>query len=140
MTLIYHNPACGTSRNTLAMLKASGETPEVIEYLVTPPSRERLVALIDAMGITPRALLRQKGTPYAELGLEQPDLSDEALIDAMMAHPILINRPIVVTDLGTALCRPSERVLDLLAAPLSRVGGTFTKEDGEIVTLKEGNS
>ena len=140
MTLIYHNPACGTSRNTLAMLKASGETPEVIEYLVTPPSRERLVALIDAMGITPRALLRQKGTPYAELGLEQPHLSDEALIGAMMAHPILINRPIVVTDLGTALCRPSERVLDLLAAPLSRVDGTFTKEDGDIVTLKEGNS
>ncbi|MBR9771923.1 arsenate reductase (glutaredoxin) [Halomonas sp. DN3] len=137
MTLIYHNPACGTSRNVLAMLKASGESPEVIEYLKTPPSRERLVELIEAMGITPRALLRQKGTPYDELGLGDDRLDDEALIDAMMAHPILINRPIVVTARGAALCRPSERVLALVEAPLSAIeGDSFTKEDGETVTLE----
>lgn len=127
--LIYHNPACGTSRNTLAMIAASGEAPEVIEYLKTPPSRGRLTELIAMMGITPRALLRRKDTPYDELNLDDPTLTDAQLIDAMMAHPILINRPIVVTDKGARLCRPSERVLDLLANPVA----TFTKEDGEVV-------
>ncbi|WP_110598125.1 arsenate reductase (glutaredoxin) [Salinicola lusitanus] len=127
--LIYHNPACGTSRNTLAMIESSGETPDVIEYLNTPPTRERLVELIAMMGITPRALLRRKGTPFEELGLADPALSDDRLIDAMMAHPILINRPIVVTDKGARLCRPSELVLALLADPVA----TFTKEDGEVV-------
>lgn len=122
--LIYHNPGCGTSRNTLAMIKASGETPEVIEYLKTPPSRERLVALLAMMQITPRELLRRKETPYAELGLDDPALSDDQLIDALMAHPILINRPIVVTDNGARLCRPSERVLDLLERPVEH----FSKE------------
>ena len=122
--LIYHNPDCGTSRNTLAMIKASGETPEVLEYLKTPPSRERLVALLSMMQITPRELLRRKETPYAELGLDDPALSDDQLIDAMMAHPILINRPIVVTDNGARLCRPSERVLDLLERPVEH----FSKE------------
>ena len=122
--LIYHNPGCGTSRNTLAMIKASGETPEVIEYLKTPPSRERLVALLAMMQISPRELLRRKETPYAELGLDDPALSDDQLIDAMMAHPILINRPIVVTDNGARLCRPSERVLDLLERPVEH----FSKE------------
>ncbi len=107
---IYHNPACGTSRNTLEMIRQSGEEPQVIEYLKEPPSCERLVELIDAMGIRPRDLLREKGTPYAELGLGDQTLSDDALLDAMMAHPILINRPIVVTDKGAALCRPSEKV------------------------------
>ena len=126
---IYHNPSCGTSRNTLAMIRASGEEPVVIEYLKTPPSRDKLVSLIAAMGITPRALLRQKGTPYAELGLDQADLTDDQLIDAMMAHPILINRPIVESPKGTRLCRPSEEVLALLDPP----PGTFTKEDGEVV-------
>lgn len=127
--LIYHNPACGTSRNTLAMIAASGEAPEVIEYLKTPPSRGRLTELIAMMGITPRALLRRKDTPYDQLNLDDPTLTDAQLIDAMMAHPILINRPIVVTDKGARLCRPSERVLDLLANPVA----TFTKEDGEVV-------
>lgn len=126
---IFHNPACGTSRNTLAMIRASGVEPTVVKYLKTPPSRERLEALIAAMGITPRELLREKGTPYAELGLGDPALSDAQLIDAMMAHPILINRPIVETAKGTRLCRPSEAVLDLLDAPPA----TFTKEDGEVV-------
>ena len=126
---IYHNPACGTSRNTLGMIRAAGEEPVVIEYLKTPPSRDRLVALIAAMGITPRALLREKGTPYAELGLEDASLSDEQLLDAMMAHPILINRPIVESPKGTRLCRPSEAVLDLLETPPA----AFTKEDGEVV-------
>ena len=126
---IYHNPSCGTSRNTLAMIRASGEEPVVIEYLKTPPDRERLVALIAAMGITPRQLLREKGTPYAELGLGDPALTDDAIIDAMMAHPILINRPIVETPKGTRLCRPSEAVLDLLDNPPA----AFTKEDGEVV-------
>lgn len=125
---IYHNPKCGTSRNTLAMIEASGETPEIIEYLQTPPTRERLVELITQMGIPPRALLRQNGTPYHELNLDDASLTDEQLIDAMMAHPILINRPIVVTDQGVRLCRPSELVLDLLAAPVKE----FTKEDGEV--------
>ena len=127
---IYHNPSCGTSRNTLAMIRQSGAEPEVIEYLKTPPSRARLVELIAAMGISSRALLREKGTPYAELGLADPKWSDDELIDAMLAHPILINRPIVVTPRGVRLCRPSELVLALLENP----PGSFTKEDGEVVT------
>jgi len=126
---IYHNPACGTSRNTLEMIRRSGEEPEVVEYRQTPPSRERLVELIGAMGIRPRELLREKGTPYAELGLGDPALSDDDIVDAMMVHPILINRPIVVTEKGAALCRPSEKVLSLLSNPVA----TFTKEDGETV-------
>uniref|UniRef100_UPI003F882A8A arsenate reductase (glutaredoxin) n=1 Tax=Xanthomonas campestris TaxID=339 RepID=UPI003F882A8A len=130
MLTIYHNPACGTSRNTLEMIRQSGEDPEVIEYLQTPPTREKLVELIAAMGIAPRDLLRQKGTPYAELGLDNPALTDAQLVDAMIAHPILINRPIVVSDWGAALCRPSEKVLALLANPVA----SFTKEDGEAVT------
>jgi arsenate reductase len=127
---IYHNPDCGTSRNTLAMIRASGEEPTVIEYLKTPPSRERLLQLIAAMRITPRELLREKGTPYAELGLGDPALTGEQILDAMLAHPILINRPIVETPKGTRLCRPSEAVLDLLDNPVT----SFVKEDGEIVS------
>jgi arsenate reductase (glutaredoxin) len=127
---IYHNPACGTSRNTLAMIRQSGEEPEIIEYLKTPPSRARLIELIKAMGIPVRALLREKETPYAELGLADPKWSDDQLIDFMLAHPILINRPIVVTPKGVRLCRPSETVLDLLDRPI----GSFVKEDGETVT------
>jgi arsenate reductase len=127
---IYHNPACGTSRNTLAMIRQSGEQPEVIEYLKTPPGRARLVELIAALGITPRQLLRQKGTPYTELGLADPKWNDDQLIDFMLEHPILINRPIVVTPKGARLCRPSERVLDLLDHPVV----SFVKEDGEVVT------
>ena len=130
---IYHNPDCATSRNTLAMIRQSGEEPHVIDYLKTPPARDELIKLIKAMGITPRELLREKGTPYAELGLGDPSLSDDALIDAMMAHPILINRPIVVTEKGAALCRPSEKVLSLLANPVS----SYVKEDGEVVTLQD---
>jgi arsenate reductase len=126
---IYHNPSCGTSRNTLAMIRESGEEPEIIEYLKTPPDRPRLLELIQAMGISARALLREKGTPYAELGLADPKWSDDELIDFMLAYPILINRPIVVTAKGTRLCRPSEAVLDLLERPADR----FVKEDGEIV-------
>lgn len=126
---LYHNPACGTSRNVLAMLKASGETPEVIEYLVTPPTRETLEALIAAMGGGPRPLLRRKGTPFDELGLENSALSDAELIDAMLAHPILINRPVVVTPTVTRLCRPSEVVLALLDNPVAG----YTKEDGDVV-------
>ncbi|MDX8495548.1 arsenate reductase (glutaredoxin) [Mesorhizobium sp. VK22B] len=126
---IYHNPACGTSRNTLAMIRASGEEPVVVEYLKTPPSRERLLEMIAAMGITPRELLREKGTPYAELGLAYPKWSDDELIDFMLAHPILINRPIVETPKGTRLCRPSEAVLPLLDHPVRE----FVKEDGEKV-------
>ncbi len=132
---IYHNPACGTSRNTLAMIRQSGEPVEVIEYLVTPPSRSRLVELIEAMGITPRDLLRQKDTPYAALGLDDPALTDDQLIDAMMAHPILINRPIVVTQRGAVLARPSEAVLDILPNPDI---GPFVKEDGEVVIDTDG--
>jgi len=128
--VIYHNPACGTSRNTLAMIRQSGEVPEVIEYLTTPPSRERLVELIATMGSTPRDLLRRKGTPYDELGLDDPKWTDDQLIDFMVAHPILINRPIVVTPKGEKLCRPSEVVLDLLSDPNI---GPFTKEDGEVI-------
>jgi arsenate reductase len=127
---IYHNPACGTSRNTLAMIRQSGEEPEVIEYVKNPPSRARLIELIAAMGISARALQREKGTPYAELGLADPKWSDDQLIDFMWAHPILINRPIVVTPKGVRLCRPSERVLDLLDHPVA----SFVKEDGETVT------
>ena len=127
---IYHNPACGTSRNTLAMIRASGVEPEVIEYVKNPPSRQRLVALINAMGGDVRAVIREKGTPYADLGLANPNLSDDALIDAMLQHPILINRPIVVTAKGVKLCRPSELVLEILENPNI---GTFTKEDGEVV-------
>ena len=126
---IYHNPACGTSRNTLAMIRQSGEQPEVVEYLKNPPSRARLIELIKAMQIPVRALLREKGTPYAELGLADPKWSDDQLIDFMLAHPMLINRPIVVTPKGTKLCRPSEAVLDLLEHPVN----SFVKEDGEIV-------
>ena len=126
---IYHNPACGTSRNTLEMIRQSGEEPQVVEYLKTPPSREVLIELLDVMGMKPRDILRKKGTPYAELGLDDPALGDEELLDAMMAHPILIERPIVVTDKGVALCRPSEKVLPLLDNPVA----SFTKEDGETV-------
>ena len=131
---IYHNPACGTSRNTLAMIRNAGIEPHVIEYLKCPPSRALLESLIARMAITPRELLREKGTPYAELGLGDPSLSDEALLDVMMAHPVLINRPIVVSPKGVRLCRPSEEVLDLL--PPQR--GEFVKEDGERVIDEHG--
>ena len=127
---IFHNPACGTSRNTLALIRHAGIEPVVIEYLKTPPSKERLRELATSMGISVRELLRQKGTPYAELGLDDPTLSDEHLLDAMLAHPILINRPIVVTDLGAKLCRPSEEVLELLPVPKL---APFSKEDGNVV-------
>ncbi|CAL78187.1 arsenate reductase (Arsenical pump modifier) [Bradyrhizobium sp. ORS 278] len=127
---IFHNPACGTSRNTLAMIRASGEEPDVIEYLKTPPSREQLIALINAMGVRVRDVLREKGTPYADLGLADPKWTDDQLIEAMLVYPILINRPIVVTGKGARLCRPSELVLDLLDRPVS----SFTKEDGEVVS------
>jgi len=127
---IYHNPDCGTSRNTLAMIRQSGIEPTVIEYLKTPPSREKLKQLISAMGISARALLREKGTPYMELGLDDPKWSDENLIDRMLEHPILINRPIVITPKGVRLCRPSEAVLDVLPNPDI---GRFVKEDGEVV-------
>jgi len=127
---IYHNPNCGTSRNTLAMIRRSGEEPEIIEYLKTPPSRETLAGLIAAMGLAVRALLRQKGTPYDELQLGDPNWSDDQLLDAMLAHPILINRPIVVSPRGTRLCRPSELVLELLENPHF---GVFVKEDGEAI-------
>jgi arsenate reductase len=132
---IYHNPDCGTSRNVLALIRNSGEVPEVIEYLKTPPSREKMVELIGCMGISVRDLLREKGTPYAELGLGDESLSDDALLDAMMAHPILINRPIVVTSLGVKLCRPSEAVLDILPNPQR---AAFSKEDGERVVDAQG--
>lgn len=127
---IYHNPDCGTSRNTLALIRNSGAEPDVIEYLKTPPTKERLLALIAAMGISPRELLRQKGTPYEELSLYEPQWTDDELMGFMLQHPILINRPIVVTPLGTRLCRPSEVVLDILPAPQR---GPFTKEDGDVV-------
>jgi arsenate reductase len=131
---IYHNPSCGTSRNTLAMIRQSGEEPEVIEYLKTPPTRARLSELLRAMNMRPRGLLRRKGTPYGELGLDDPRWSDDELIALMLEHPILINRPIVVTPKGVRLCRPSEVVLDILPNPEI---GTFTKEDGEVITLKK---
>jgi arsenate reductase (glutaredoxin) len=127
---IYHNPDCETSRNTLAMIRQSGEEPTVIEYLKTPPSREKLVELIAAMGIPVRALLREKGTPYKELGLDDPKWTDDDLLDFMVKHPILINRPIVVTPKGVKLCRPSEAVLEIL--PNAKIG-RFVKEDGEVI-------
>ena len=132
---IYHNPRCSTSRNTLALIRNSGAEPEVIEYLLTPPTRETLQALITQMGIPVRDLMRSKEKLYAELQLDQPALGDEALLDGMLAHPILINRPIVVTPLGTRLCRPSELVLDILPSPQQ---GAFTKEDGELVINDKG--
>lgn len=133
--IIYHNPACGTSRNALAMIRNAGIEPHVIEYLKTPPSRALLVDLIARAGMTARDLLRQKDTPYAALGLDDATLSDDALVDAMMAHPILINRPLVVSPLGVKLCRPSEAVLDLLP---TRQRGAFAKEDGEPVVDADG--
>jgi arsenate reductase (glutaredoxin) len=132
---IYHNPNCGTSRNTLALIRNSGAEPEVIEYLKTPPSRATLQQLISVMGISVRELLRRKGTPYEELNLDNPALTDEQLLDALQAHPILMNRPIVVTPLATRLCRPSELVLDILPAPQQ---GAFTKEDGQQVISPTG--
>ncbi|TJZ72043.1 arsenate reductase (glutaredoxin) [Chitiniphilus eburneus] len=132
---IYHNPACGTSRNTLALIRNSGCEPEIVLYLETPPDRARLVELIAAMGITARGLVREKGQLYAELGLDDPKWSEAQLIDFMLQHPILINRPIVVTPLGTRLCRPSELVLDILPQPQQ---GAFTKEDGEAVVDAQG--
>jgi arsenate reductase len=117
-TTIWHNPACGTSRNTLALIRATGEEPVVIEYLKTPPTREKLLQLLHAAGMQPRDLLRQRGTPYAELGLDDPALSDDALIDAMLAHPILIERPLVETSRGVRLCRPKERVIEILEKPV----------------------
>jgi arsenate reductase (glutaredoxin) len=132
---IYHNPDCGTSRNVLGLIRNSGEEPAIIEYLKTPPSRDQLKDLIARMGVPVRDVLRQKGTPYDELGLGNPDLGDDQLLDAMMAHPILINRPIVVTPLGVKLCRPSETVLDILPAAQR---GEFAKEDGEPVVDRAG--
>lgn len=134
--VIYHNPECGTSRNALAMIRNAGIEPHVIEYLKTPPSRALLESVIARAGIAPRDLLREKGTPYAELGLENVGLSDDALVDAMMEHPILINRPLVISPLGVKLCRPSEAVLDLIPADQR---GAFAKEDGEQVIDAAGN-
>ena len=133
---IYHNPACGTSRNVLALIRNSGEEPTVIEYLKTPPDRATLAGLIQAMGMPARDLLRQKGTPYDELGLGEPKWTDEQLIDFMLQHPILINRPIVLTPLGTRLCRPSEAVLEILPQPQQTA---FSKEDGKAVIDSKGN-
>ena len=135
MITIYHNPACGTSRNTLALIRNSGVEPQVIEYLKTPPSRDELLALTARMGVTLRDILREKGTPYQELNLGDAGLSDDQLLDAIQAHPILINRPIVVTPLGAKLCRPSELVLDILPDPQR---GAFAKEDGEKVVDANG--
>jgi arsenate reductase (glutaredoxin) len=137
VTTIYHNPACGTSRNTLAIIRATGEDPTVIDYLQDPPSRDRLLQLMRDARLTPRQLLREKGTPFAQLGLADPSLSDDKLIDAMMAHPILINRPLVETGRGVRLCRPSEAVLDILERPLS---ADFVKEDGEFVRAAQGGA
>lgn len=134
--IIYHNPECGTSRNTLALIRNAGIEPHVVEYLKTPPSRAMLEQLIDRAAISPRDVLRQKGTPYADLGLDNTDLAESELVDAMMAHPVLINRPLVVTPLGVKLCRPSEEVLDILPA---RQLGAFAKEDGEQVVDANGN-
>ena len=133
--VIYHNPECGTSRNTLAMIRNAGIEPHVVEYLKTPPSRALLVELVARAGVAPRDLLREKGTPYAELGLGDPSLTDDALFDAMIAQPVLINRPLVVSPLGVRLCRPSEDVLDLLPEPQR---GAFAKEDGEQVVDASG--
>lgn len=127
---IYHNPACGTSRNVLAMIRNAGETPRIIEYLKTPPTRDGLLELMARAGLTPRDLLRRKGTPYDELGLDDPSLTDDQLVEAMIACPILINRPLVITPIGVRLCRPSEVVLDILPNPQR---GAFSKEDGEAV-------
>lgn len=134
--IIYHNPDCGTSRNTLAMIRNAGIEPHVVEYLKTPPSRAMLENLVTRAGMTPRALLREKGTPFSELDLENPDLTDAQLVDAMMEHPVLINRPLVVSPLGVKLCRPSEEVLDLLPQAQR---AAFTKEDGELVVDAVGN-
>ena len=134
-TTIFHNPECGTSRNVLALIRNSGAEPVVVDYLKTPPTRETLVGLIADMGLPVRDILRQKGTPYDELGLSDTRLSDDALIDAMLVHPILMNRPIVVTPLGTRLCRPSEVVLDILPSPQR---GALAKEDGEPVVNAQG--
>jgi arsenate reductase (glutaredoxin) len=134
--IIYHNPDCGTSRNTLALIRNSGIEPHVVEYLKTPPARALLEQLIDRAGIKPRELLREKGTPYADLGLGNESLSDDILFDAMMEHPVLINRPLVVSPLGVRLCRPSEAVLDILPAQQL---GAFSKEDGERVVDAAGN-
>ncbi len=133
--VIYHNPGCGTSRNTLAMIRATGIEPHVVEYLKTPPARALLLQMVQRAGLTVRALLREKGTPYAELGLQSPSLSDDHLLDAMAAHPVLIDRPLVVTPAGVRLCRPSERVLDLLPGALPP---DFRKEDGQPVTKPSG--
>ena len=135
MVKIFHNPKCGTSRNTLALIRNSGVEPEVVLYLETPPSKEQLKKLISDMSIPVRDVLRQKGTPYEELDLGNAKWSDEELLDFMMAHPILINRPIVVTSIGTKLCRPSEAVLDILVDPQH---GPFAKEDGEVVINEKG--
>jgi arsenate reductase (glutaredoxin) len=132
---IYHNPACGTSRNTLALIRNAGIEPRVVEYLTDPPDRETLAGIVAAMQVPVRDLLREKGTPYAELRLDDLSMRDDELIDAMLAHPILINRPIVVSPLGTRLCRPSENVLDLLPSPQQ---GPFSKEDGEVVIDAQG--
>lgn len=132
---IYHNPSCGTSRNTLALIRNAGVEPQVIEYLKTPPGREELKEMIAKAGLTIREAIREKGTPYAELGLDNPALTDEQLLDAMLANPILINRPFVVTPVGVRLCRPSEAVLDILPLPQK---GPFSKEDGEVVIDAEG--
>ncbi|VVE72252.1 arsenate reductase (glutaredoxin) [Pandoraea anapnoica] len=132
---IYHNPACGTSRNTLALIRNAGIEPTVIEYLGSPPDRQTLKSMIHDAGLSVREAIREKGTPYAALGLDDLSLCDDALLDAMLANPILINRPFVVTELGVRLCRPSELVLDILAAPQK---GAFTKEDGEVVIDAEG--
>ncbi|MVW72783.1 arsenate reductase (glutaredoxin) [Bordetella sp. 15P40C-2] len=132
---IYHNPKCGTSRNTLALIRNAGIEPQVIEYLATPPDRDMLKSLIERAGLTVRQALREKGTPFQELGLDDASLTDDALLDAMLAHPILINRPFVVTPTGVRLCRPSELVLDILEQPQR---GPFTKEDGEVVIDEQG--
>lgn len=134
--IIYHNPECGTSRNALAMIRNAGIEPHVVEYLKTPPSRALLVQLIERAGMSPRELLREKGTPFNELGLGEPALTDEQLVDAMMEHPVLINRPLVVSPLGVKLCRPSEAVLELLPR---RQQGAFAKEDGEQVIAADGS-
>lgn len=133
--VVYHNPECGTSRNVLGLIRNAGIEPHVVEYLKSPPTRAMLAHLIARAGITPRDLLREKGTPFAELGLDDPALSDDALLDAMIAHPLLINRPLVVSPLGVRLCRPSETVLDLLPAAQR---GAFAKEDGEQVVDRDG--
>ena len=135
MTTIYHNPACGTSRNVLALIRNTGEEPDIIEYLKTPPTREKLAELVDRMGIHVRDLLRRKGTPFEELGLGDETLTDDQLLDAMMAHPILINRPVVVTDTAVKLCRPSETVLDILTRPQL---AALAKEGGEPLIDAEG--